>query len=45
MTKTKPIISIVNVVVSATIEQRLDLKEITKKGSKSKKRKSRKRKR
>jgi len=28
MTKTKPIISIVNVVVSATIEQRLDLKEI-----------------
>ena len=31
MTKTKPIISIVNVVVSATIEQRLDLKEITKK--------------
>jgi len=31
MTKTKPIISIENVVVSATIEQRLDLKEITKK--------------
>ncbi len=31
MTKTKPIISIVNVVASATIEQRLDLKEITKK--------------
>jgi len=31
MPKTKPIISIVNVVVSATIEQRLDLKEITKK--------------
>ncbi len=31
MTKTKPIISIVNVVVSATIEQRLDLKDITKK--------------
>ena len=31
MTKTKPIISIENVVASATIEQRLDLKEITKK--------------
>jgi len=31
MTKTKPIISIENVVVSATIEQRLDLIEITKK--------------
>ena len=31
MTKTKPIISIENVVVSATIEQRLDLNEITKK--------------
>jgi len=31
MTKTKPIISIENVVVSATIEQGLDLKEITKK--------------
>jgi transcription initiation factor TFIID TATA-box-binding protein len=31
MTKTKPIISIENVVVTATIEQRLDLKEITKK--------------
>ncbi|MCH6586577.1 MAG: TATA-box-binding protein [Thaumarchaeota archaeon] len=31
MTKTKPIISIENVVASATIEQRLDLKDITKK--------------
>jgi len=31
MTRTRPIISIENVVVSATIEQRLDLKEITKK--------------
>jgi len=31
MTQTKPIISIVNVVVSASIDQRLDLKDITKK--------------
>ena len=31
MTRTRPIISIVNVVASATIEQRLDLKDITKK--------------
>ena len=31
MTQSKPIIDIVNVVVSATINQRLDLKEITKK--------------
>jgi len=31
MTKTRPIISIENVVATATIEQRLDLKEITKK--------------
>jgi transcription initiation factor TFIID TATA-box-binding protein len=31
MTKTRPVISIENVVASATIEQRLDLKEITKK--------------
>jgi len=31
MTRTRPIISIENVVATATIEQRLDLKEITKK--------------
>jgi len=31
MTRTRPIISIENVVASATIEQRLDLKDITKK--------------
>ena len=31
MTQTKPIISIVNVVASASIDQRLDLKDITKK--------------
>ncbi|KKK91939.1 hypothetical protein LCGC14_2707900, partial [marine sediment metagenome] len=31
MPQSKPLISIVNVVASATIEQRLDLKEITKK--------------
>jgi len=31
MTKTRPIISIENVVASATIDQRLDLKDITKK--------------
>ena len=31
MTQTKPIIAIVNVVASATIEQQLDLKDITKK--------------
>jgi len=31
MTRTKPIISIVNVVASATIDQRLDLEDITKK--------------
>lgn len=31
MAQTKPIIAIVNVVASATIEQRLDLKDITKK--------------
>ena len=31
MTQTKPIIAIVNVVASATIEQRLDLNDITKK--------------
>jgi len=31
MTKTRPIISIENVVATATIEQRLDLKDITKK--------------
>jgi len=31
MPLTKPIISIVNVVATATIEQRLDLKDITKK--------------
>ncbi len=33
MTRTKPIISIVNVVVSATIDQLLDLEDITKKFS------------
>ena len=31
MTQTKPIIAIVNVVASATIEQKLDLVDITKK--------------
>jgi len=33
MTQTKPIISIVNVVASASIDQRLDLEAITKKFS------------